>query len=468
MLSSTPSCRILTVATTLERAISLVEQIQALSPTVPPIDSSGTRTGSTDNGSEKSITWTISNRYYSADIHFLARTIKGLSPYHLQEVPALIFTWNKGNAYKHHILRLAQDLKGLEPEVTLAVRLPPSGSNDQTKAEDEDDDERTEDVADMDEFLSEHGFEFIDVNTNVEKTNDSGIPSLPRVIDALSTIMWPSMQTSPRSNSRSIADSRPAALLDWAQSSGDDFDLSLDSDLLVTRGNSDNTLAAVRQQKDLDVLTRWLEEGDDSRDDPWKLANQIVDSPAVDNDEVADHVDAPTPKPAFDRFDDDFTVFVSSPAAGNTSDGHVSPDASGDFVDLENLTPSYSGVMYHSLGSQPDVGDLDDMARRQDSSDNDFDGLPSEEEVRKSAEQIFGTSFVGPPSPQSPANTGAHEPVGDDYEMTPFDLSRMFSALQDMKNEIAGIDDEEERRRAAARVALGLVYGLEAQKDGVC
>jgi hypothetical protein len=34
-----------------------------------------------------------------------------------------------------------------------------------------------------------------------------------------------------------------------------------------------------------------------------------------------------------------------------------------------------------------------------------------------------------------------------------------------MKEEIAGMTDDEERRRAAARVALGLVYGLQRDED---
>ena len=52
-----------------------------------------------------------------------------------------------------------------------------------------------------------------------------------------------------------------------------------------------------------------------------------------------------------------------------------------------------------------------------------------------------------------------------DGSFAAFDLSRVFSALQGMKDEIAGMEDEDERRRAAARVALGLVYGLGVGGD---
>ncbi|CAA7262934.1 unnamed protein product [Cyclocybe aegerita] len=57
---------------------------------------------------------------------------------------------------------------------------------------------------------------------------------------------------------------------------------------------------------------------------------------------------------------------------------------------------------------------------------------------------------------------------GDDGDsgpgVRPFDLEKVFGALQQYKSEIAGMANEEERRRAAAKVALGLVYGLEGGK----
>ncbi|PPQ85934.1 hypothetical protein CVT26_000002 [Gymnopilus dilepis] len=42
-----------------------------------------------------------------------------------------------------------------------------------------------------------------------------------------------------------------------------------------------------------------------------------------------------------------------------------------------------------------------------------------------------------------------------------FDLERVLHSLQAMKSEIADIEDEDEKRKMAARVALGLIYGLE-------
>lgn len=53
--------------------------------------------------------------------------------------------------YKDDIRRIAQDLTGCEPEVCLAVKVPPVLS----ESADEDDSE-------IDAFLSSHGFEYVD------------------------------------------------------------------------------------------------------------------------------------------------------------------------------------------------------------------------------------------------------------------------------------------------------------------
>lgn len=51
-------------------------------------------------------------------------------------------------------------MRGTEPEVALAVRAAPSRSPEGTVAEDPE----LEEDADIDEFLSEHGFEFVDAS----------------------------------------------------------------------------------------------------------------------------------------------------------------------------------------------------------------------------------------------------------------------------------------------------------------
>ena len=75
-----------------------------------------------------------------------------------------------------------------------------------------------------------------------------------------------------------------------------------------------------------------------------------------------------------------------------------------------------------------------------------------------------GSSSIHPLTPDSPFTTFTSDEHfdphdGDDFEFGAFDLSRVLGAVQAMKEEISGMTDEGERRKAAARVALGLVYG---------
>lgn len=65
--------------------------------------------------------------------------------------------------------RLAGDMSGYEPEVSLAVRVSPSGD-----ADEEDSDEEEEEQAEIDEFLSSNGFEFIDAYSDAEAEEDTG------------------------------------------------------------------------------------------------------------------------------------------------------------------------------------------------------------------------------------------------------------------------------------------------------
>lgn len=66
------------------------------------------------------IPWTISNKYYSANVHFAAHTVNGLSTHHLRNVPAVIFVWGQGevclflgNALWKSFVRDAKDTSAL-------------------------------------------------------------------------------------------------------------------------------------------------------------------------------------------------------------------------------------------------------------------------------------------------------------------------------------------------------------------
>ncbi|KAJ7147046.1 hypothetical protein C8R43DRAFT_1011638 [Mycena crocata] len=466
------TCRILTVSSTLSCAVGLVDRVCNLRNFKPGEAATPTPEASTSTpaptpipephpsglGESTRVPWTISNKYYSADVHFAAHTITGLAPHVVRNVPAVIFVWAKGEAYKHHVERLAGDVSGYEPEVALAVRVAALGD---AEAGNEDDDDEEED-AEIDEFLSSNGFEFVDASEETPVSEDpeeygsfsQGIPGLPRVLDALSTIMWPSMQAqAPKASGLPKLARRD---FDWAQNSQDDLSP------IGGLGHAES------KQQEMEVLTRWLEEDDGvlSREDPWRSA---ADSAAIATSPTALNAPDSPPFPAGGKefgFDDDFTVFVSAPV--------VPEEATEDLEDesfdspTERLGPPEASPLYLSLGSALDLREVDEAET--EAADEEDEDLPTDAEIEAMSSRIFGGPVRG--KADTDVESKSHAPLpeavpqdagGDDeYDMAPFDLSRVMSALEGMKAEIASMEDEGERRKAAARVALGLVYGLEA------
>ncbi len=292
------------------------------------------------------------------------------------------------------------------------------------------------------------------------------IPSLPRVLDALSTIMWPSMQTSVATSKKSSRpNQRGAAFLEWAQSSFDTTELSPDeADFTVP------ALAPLRTpdkvHTEMEELARWLEDGE--KEDPWKTSDMSFSPTDLETEGWGDHVSPADDKTVVSGFDDDFSVFVSAPPAEakHASEDQSLPDEpSFDEVPFDvsfgsdRLGPADGDIMYHSLGSHSDLGDTSQDVPYDSLDDNDIDtdgdeDMPSKSEIRESAQRIFG-------SQKAEGLPAEKEVDAEDFDLAPFDIGQVMSALQGMKAEIAGMDDEAERRKAAARIALGLVYGLE-------
>lgn len=327
------------------------------------------------------------------------------------------------------------------------------------------------------------------------RTTHSGIPGLPRVIDALSTIMWPSLVQSEGNRNRR---SRARDLLDWAREEEEDDGLRA----LVSQGDGERELEdqlfdeahstkKSRMQREMEELEKWLEE-----DDHNSSAHHLRDHQAWIHPDIEGIPDswAGVPTPTLRTpgngdpevgFEDDFTEFVGAPV------DVVYPHQ-------ERLRPHHTGTSYQSLTSMEGLGTGGDDC------DNDPD-LPSQAEIEATSRKIFGNSVLDPPNPShhlhpsgssatqshvssshlsvpgpspallmtpdSPFSSFGHdnEDVDDGFELGAFDLSRVLSALQGMKEEIAGMSDEGARRKAAARVALGLVYGLqkEDERDGL-
>lgn len=174
-------------------------------------------------------------------------------------------------------------------------------------------------------------------------------------------------------------------------------------------------------------------------------------------------------------FEDDFTVFVSAPAATpddvvgyhKQQDGFGSPIRSAGAN--STLEPESASVRYHSLGSVSDFegSDFEDQEPRYESlNDGDNvlldcdDDLPTKEEIRETSAKIFGTTKGEEEIRATVAGGSETESHGDDI-VPGIDLSQVMSTLEQIKMDIAEMDDEEERRKAAARVTLGLLYGLD-------
>ncbi|KAF7985561.1 hypothetical protein HWV62_3825 [Athelia sp. TMB] len=443
------------------------------------------------------IPWTISNRYYTADVHFSLHDAKAWSSLLAYGVPAVIFVWAHGEPYKETLQYLSKELEDHDPEVSLAVRM--KGSIHKTPEEDED----------VDAFLSSLGFEFVDANAPDLEARDidemaQGVPGLPRVIDALSTIMWPTMVQSQATTARK---SRARELLDWARDEEEDDGLRAlvdpideDNDTTVASSPLVDKGIKSRMQREMEELERWLEDEEALRatEDPWILPSNeqshedplgIAESPLglrPPTGSISAWVSHTGESSASSGFDDDFTVFVSAPPAESRMPQPVVEVPSGRSTpDTDLLNPMHTGASYRSLGS---VSDFGGNISTEDPLDDD-EGLPSEEEIQATSARIFGSSLapnslphsavprasagraispsqVTPTAasfPDSAAFFAGSEDEDEDYEMGNFDLSRVLNALQSMKEEISGMDDEQARRKAAARAALGLVYGLERQ-----
>src|ERR1700722_15320735 len=240
----------------------------------------------------------------------------------------------------------------------------------------------------------------------------SDIPDLPRVLDALSTIMWPSMTSAEVTTSKRRT---PMSFVDWASR-------SFDYDHPFTGG-----------QAEIAELERWL--------------NADTPTPSDEEDQVYPLSASPTGEHSKSGFDDDFTAFVSSSSANAVFED--------DQSDSERPRVESS---YASLRSLSDCG-----GEGEELENEDDEALPTKEEIQTTSERIFGGALWNP-SPTSPNAQPISVPEGEsleDVEHPAFDLTHVLSSLEGMKAEIANIEDDTERRNAAARVALGLMYGLE-------
>ncbi|EIN12636.1 hypothetical protein PUNSTDRAFT_124399 [Punctularia strigosozonata HHB-11173 SS5] len=518
-VESDGGCTICVVARSVATARELVQRLRALAnPEDDPLPP----------GQETHIPWTIQNKYYTAQVAFRLKSFDDWTPADVQGVPAFVYVWNGPDNYRDDVKLLSGQVTaavGCDPEVQLAVRLA-HASGDETHEG-------------ADDFCSSHGFEYVDATGSGGSDPDADayddtepIPSLPRVLDALSTIMWPSMVQAPATLARKSRGAHD--LFTWGRSS------SSADDIRAILGSTSTDA----QRHEMEELERWLQE-------------DLVHTPTAES-VTPHHVDITAPPSGFD---DDFGAFMASaPSQPGIAQGSLttspkqldaalafpshdagrslaasasvlSLDSHYDFDAAANRSSaSASASLAHSDAEEDEDDEEPSFSYTQihDTSFDDHedeDGLPTRAEIEATSRRIFGTGSTPPPanpfapsspsarrtsasanvpSAESPSKTttfstsviptwtpparpdpssprerkifrGVFGEDGEDgsiqrtesesSEAGAFDLNRVFSALQGMKEEIGMMDDEDERRRAAARVALGLVYGLE--REGV-
>jgi hypothetical protein len=234
--------------------------------------------------------------------------------------------------------------------------------------------------------------------------------------------MWPSMAQSQPIN---------RGFGDWTED--DSVDLSLD----LTPAPESNVPR--------NELERWLQE------DPelCSLHNTTgADLWSLNDDDLYASSSALTSQTS--GFDDDFTAFVSAPSPGVIS----LCDSEELSFDDDKLLPLHTGASYSSLGS---VSDFECQGATEENGCFDHEGQPenaaqiSRPTSRQSRLRI-GASASAQNAPFHGLNTGP--------DNEGLDLTHVLSALEGMKAEIASMDDEAERRKAAAKVAVDLVCVL--------
>ena len=237
--------------------------------------------------------------------------------------------------------------------------------------------------------------------------------------------MWPSMKTT-----MSMFGLRSGS--EWANQSED-----------ITVSDFE---PVTRHSQTFGELDTWLEPGDLTfeKDGTWAPPPSTLYN---ERDSVTFMASPTTLNDITPFFDDDFTVFVSAPSDDPTN-GSSTPN---------DLAPMRTGGSYVSLGSVSNLGESERTAVDGEYCIEENEGIPSQDEIRATSDRIFG--IVRGEHPTSALVADEISPADED--LTAFDLTRILSVLDGMKEEINGIESDAERREAAARVALGLVHGLE-------
>lgn len=442
-----------------------------------------------------------------------------------------------------------------------------------------------------DSFLADHGFEYIDgerthypekiasapEGNREDNVDEDDVQGLSRVVDALSTIMWPTMIRKQANNNISgqRGNELQTSLFDFGGDGDDDI-------LLVDDDDEEATLAALmeadaidqgapqtrasRMQREMQALERWLVENEELHEREFGGADDVDDDDDDDGDGDEDHDeardrdyvhgssggDAPPPPPPpsvqvsasavpgpsvhaapvdddpwaapstsnptststqtatrsttalasqsesisvttprASGFDDDFSAFVSAPAAhavsvagdstaaakttpaSTTASAPASEPITGarrlhTDTQTQLLLPSHTGGSIRS--SRSAMSDLS-------ISDPGYDGLGvGVGGGYEALDDISNDSFDFSPEQGGDIDINDHgdpRPSSGDRAASlgdvPFNLPNILNSLQTIREDVAGIEDEAERRAMTARFASEFVYkrmGVDDNGDG--
>jgi len=318
-------------------------------------------------------------------------------------------------------------------EVTLAAVVNVPGLSSVAHAE----------AADAEHFFTEAGFEYVDTEPEVSTATDDEDADaretigVARVVDALSTILWPNMTRKGAQRASRLG----APIVIGPGRSGE-------GDALLAFFGGAGAGPKRGATDDLDALERWLDEDESGG----------ISAPAV-----ASPLESPSagglipPAGSWTRFSSSST-FLPLPTSNATPIKPPTPSASdSSFIPPESSVPTQIG------GAEGFDDDFSDFVTASEDAgynaldDSEDEDLPSHAEIMSTSARIFGPAPPSTLTKSSSAEKDASYPAEDED----FDISAAFSTLQAMREEISGIEDEGERRRAAARVALGFAYGLD-------
>lgn len=344
------------------------------------------------------------------------------------------------------------------------------------------------------------------------------VPRLPRVVDALSTIMWPSMSRSKGCTASNVEESLgelvardPAGILMELEAILHLPEIQ-DSDALSPQPNVnfvsfDWNVSNVQASASVDPWgsevtsgsqLKALSESDASLFSPFGLAagtklhrdldrqdalgfdddfSGLVSASAASSSQC--HSSDRLPAFGVDKAPDERTSTFSEPAAA------LLPPNDGVNETLRAMMFNGDGLRYQITGSpgtaagksgkglQIPVGR--GIGQAQYCLSNSSDGVLEHSHPPMSVTAsdrgggpTHGEQKINPDPPLSGEDEKARDDDTDEDDMgdlTSFDLTRVLGALRQLKEEIRGIEDEDVRRMAAAKAAMGVVYGLEGDDD---